>query len=93
MACMVENEDCDDPTEETVTFLYKYTDGACPKSYGFNAAKLAGMPKDVIRHAYEVNLNVYFLNTYDLTHRYVHIIINYIFIYFFSLLVKLKETL
>lgn len=54
MACMVENEDNDDPTEETVTFLYKYTDGPCPKSYGFNAAKLAGMPREIIRHAYEV---------------------------------------
>lgn len=54
MACMVENEDHEDVTEETVTFLYKYTDGPCPKSYGFNAAKLAGMPKEVIRHAYEL---------------------------------------
>lgn len=51
---MVENEDNDDPTQETVTFLYKYTDGPCPKSYGFNAAKLAGMPNEIIRRAHEV---------------------------------------
>lgn len=51
---MVENEDNDDPTQETVTFLYKYSDGACPKSYGFNAAKLAGMPNSVIKRAHEV---------------------------------------
>lgn len=51
---MVENEDNDDPTQETVTFLYKYSDGACPKSYGFNAAKLAGMPNNVIKRAHEV---------------------------------------
>lgn len=51
---MVENEDSDDPTQETVTFLYKYSDGACPKSYGFNAAKLAGMPNSVIQRAHEV---------------------------------------
>lgn len=51
---MVENENDDDPTQETVTFLYKYSDGACPKSYGFNAAKLAGMPKSVIKRAHEV---------------------------------------
>lgn len=51
---MVENEDCDDPTQETVTFLYKYTAGACPKSYGFNAAKLAGMPQNIIKNAYKV---------------------------------------
>lgn len=53
---MVENEDCDDPTQETVTFLYKYTAGACPKSYGFNAAKLAGMPHNIIKRAYTVSL-------------------------------------
>lgn len=57
MACMVENDgDNDDPTQETVTFLYKYTSGACPKSYGFNAAKLAGMPLSIIKRAYQVKL-------------------------------------
>lgn len=55
MACMVENDgDNDDPTQETVTFLYKYTSGACPKSYGFNAAKLAGMPLCIIKRAHQV---------------------------------------
>uniref|UniRef100_A0A182YHI8 DNA mismatch repair protein n=1 Tax=Anopheles stephensi TaxID=30069 RepID=A0A182YHI8_ANOST len=58
MACMVENEDGDDPTQETVTFLYRYTDGACPKSYGFNAAKLAGMPTAIIKRAYELSKTV-----------------------------------
>lgn len=58
MACMVENEDSDDPTQETVTFLYKYIDGPCPKSYGFNAAKLAGMPHSIIRRAYELSKKV-----------------------------------
>ncbi|XP_037070019.1 DNA mismatch repair protein Msh6-like isoform X2 [Pollicipes pollicipes] len=53
MACMVENENQDDPTQETITFLYKLTDGACPKSYGFNAARLAGLPADLIRHAHQ----------------------------------------
>lgn len=52
---MVENEENDDPTKETVTFLYKYSDGPCPKSYGFNAAKLAGMPFKIIKRAYEVS--------------------------------------
>ncbi|CDW51812.1 DNA mismatch repair protein Msh6 [Trichuris trichiura] len=42
MACAVENEGLDDPVEESVTFLYKLAPGPCPKSYGFNAAKLAG---------------------------------------------------
>lgn len=57
MACMVENDgDTDDPTQETVTFLYKYSDGACPKSYGFNAAKLAGMKSSIIQRAYHVSI-------------------------------------
>lgn len=72
MACMVENDtDTDDPTQETVTFLYKYTDGACPKSYGFNAAKLAGMPMSIIKRAHHVIIfhifppNIYFDNCVD----------------------------
>ncbi|XP_017268476.1 DNA mismatch repair protein Msh6 [Kryptolebias marmoratus] len=48
MACMVENE-CEDPSQETITFLYKFITGACPKSYGFNAARLANLPEEVIQ--------------------------------------------
>ncbi|KAI4873828.1 hypothetical protein NFI96_016848 [Prochilodus magdalenae] len=48
MACMVENE-CEDPSQETITFLYKFISGACPKSYGFNAARLASIPEEVIQ--------------------------------------------
>ncbi|GAA6213920.1 DNA mismatch repair protein Msh6 [Lates japonicus] len=48
MACMVENE-CEDPSQETITFLYKFITGACPKSYGFNAARLASLPEEVIQ--------------------------------------------
>ncbi|XP_026882910.2 DNA mismatch repair protein Msh6 [Electrophorus electricus] len=48
MACMVENE-CEDPSQETITFLYKFIGGACPKSYGFNAARLANIPEVVIQ--------------------------------------------
>ncbi|KAM7408922.1 hypothetical protein PAMA_002576 [Pampus argenteus] len=48
MACMVENE-CEDPSQETITFLYKFIGGACPKSYGFNAARLASLPEAVIQ--------------------------------------------
>ncbi|XP_005181193.2 probable DNA mismatch repair protein Msh6 [Musca domestica] len=58
MACMVENEDTEDPTQETVTFLYKYSAGACPKSYGFNAAKLAGMSHGIIKRAYALSKKV-----------------------------------
>lgn len=48
---MVENEASDDPTNETITFLYKFVSGACPKSYGFNAARLAGLPDEVSAHS------------------------------------------
>ena len=44
---MVENENDADPTQETITFLYKFIRGACPKSYGFNAARLANIPDQV----------------------------------------------
>nr|QIC49977.1 DNA mismatch repair protein Msh6-like protein [Actinia equina] len=49
MACMVENDDEEgDPSKETITFLYKFVKGDCPKSYGFNAARLAGIPDEII---------------------------------------------
>lgn len=37
--------------EEEVTFLYKLCDGASPKSYGINVARLAGMPTALIHVA------------------------------------------
>ncbi|XP_076260192.1 DNA mismatch repair protein Msh6 [Rhynchophorus ferrugineus] len=49
MACMVENDD--GSSEESVTLLYKLTEGRCPKSYGFNAAKLAGVIPEVVVRA------------------------------------------
>uniref|UniRef100_A0A3Q1J9U2 DNA mismatch repair protein n=2 Tax=Anabas testudineus TaxID=64144 RepID=A0A3Q1J9U2_ANATE len=52
MACMVENE-CEDPSQETITFLYKFITGACPKSYGFNAARLASLPEQVIQSGHK----------------------------------------
>lgn len=41
--------DKDDAGKETVTFLYKMWEGHCPKSYGFNVAKLAGLPAEVVQ--------------------------------------------
>ena len=43
---MVE-DDAEDPSMETITFLYKFVKGICPKSYGFNAARLAAIPDEV----------------------------------------------
>lgn len=36
---------------EEVTFLYRLTPGACPKSYGVNVARLAGLPDGVLLRA------------------------------------------
>ena len=49
---MVESEEGEEGgcEEESITFLYKFMEGACPKSYGFNAAKLAGLPLEVGGH-------------------------------------------
>ena len=43
---MVENGD-EEEEEERITFLYRFVEGACPKSYGFNVARLAGLPQRV----------------------------------------------
>lgn len=34
-----------------VTFLYNLTAGACPKSYGVNVARLAGLPSGVVNRS------------------------------------------
>lgn len=36
---------------EEVTFLYRLSPGACPKSYGVNVARLAGLPDKVLKKA------------------------------------------
>ncbi|XP_062194119.1 DNA mismatch repair protein MSH6-like isoform X2 [Phragmites australis] len=38
---------------EEVTFLYRLTLGSCPKSYGVNVARLAGIPASVLQMANE----------------------------------------
>ncbi|XP_021770096.1 DNA mismatch repair protein MSH6-like isoform X2 [Chenopodium quinoa] len=45
MACQVGKGD---RGLEEVTFLYRLTPGACPKSYGVNVARLAGIPVGVL---------------------------------------------
>ncbi|KAL7151089.1 hypothetical protein ABFS83_04G007600 [Erythranthe nasuta] len=48
MACQVEKGV--DGVDEVI-FLYKLTPGACPKSYGVNVARLAGLPDTVLQKA------------------------------------------
>lgn len=55
MACNVDNENSEDITKENVTFLYKYTAGSSSRSFGFNAAKLAGIDYGIIRRAFEIS--------------------------------------
>lgn len=57
-ACMVENDDEDKISEENVTFLYKLSEGACPKSYGFNAARLAGVPASITKRAQSIAIKL-----------------------------------
>jgi len=40
MACLAEGDN--------ITFLYTFTRGACPSSYGFHAARLGGIPDTII---------------------------------------------
>ena len=43
-----------DPSKsDVITFLYKFVKGECPNSFGLNVARMAGLPKRVIRRAAE----------------------------------------
>jgi DNA mismatch repair protein MSH6 len=44
-----------DNEELDITFLYTLGDGACPKSFGINVAKLAGLPDEVLIKAKETS--------------------------------------
>lgn len=50
MACTVTKAD-DGTGVDDVIFLYQLAAGSCPKSYGANVAKLAGLPLDVVSRA------------------------------------------
>lgn len=61
MECVVE----DTPTSQSannegdddgrVTFLYTLGEGGCPKSFGINVARLAGLPREVLSNAKRVS--------------------------------------
>ncbi|KAL9668414.1 hypothetical protein QQ045_002795 [Rhodiola kirilowii] len=59
MGCQVKEED---GGVEEVTFLYRVMPGACPKSYGVNVARLAGLPDPILQKA--SNKSVEFEATY-----------------------------
>jgi DNA mismatch repair protein MSH6 len=56
MECIVEDDSQDDvDVKSNITFLYTLGDGPCPRSFGVNVAKLAGLPDDVLRRAKNVS--------------------------------------
>ena len=56
MQCIVdETEDESDSNSHNITFLYTLGPGSCPKSFGINVAKLAGLPEEVLTNAKRVS--------------------------------------
>jgi DNA mismatch repair protein MSH6 len=62
MECLVENGDVtsrsneqNEKDESTITFLYTLGEGVCPKSFGINVARLAGLPEDVLSNAKRIS--------------------------------------
>ena len=47
-----------DTVNQSVVFLYKLKKGECPKSYGLNVAKLAGIPQKILEVAYNKSSEV-----------------------------------
>ncbi|KAF8366795.1 msh-6 [Pristionchus pacificus] len=60
MGCVVEDEDeTTEVTKEAVTFLYRLIPGVCPRSFGFNAARLAGIEEHVIRDSWSAAKRIF----------------------------------
>jgi DNA mismatch repair protein MSH6 len=64
MECLVEesdrlaaedNEEAVDGSDHNITFLYSLGAGACPKSFGINVARLAGLPEEVLADAKKIS--------------------------------------
>lgn len=56
MECIVEEDHTNDEVDKSnITFLYTLGDGACPKSFGVNVARLAGLPDDVLLRAKKIS--------------------------------------
>ncbi len=62
MECFVEENDAVNSEEKNgsakdsyITFLYTLGEGSCPKSFGINVARLAGLPEEVLEKAKRVS--------------------------------------
>ena len=53
MQCLV--DETEDEGNSNITFLYTLGPGSCPKSFGINVAKLAGLPEEVLANAKRVS--------------------------------------
>lgn len=54
MKCLVDADDTQESdAAKRVTMLYTLAEGACPRSYGLNVARRAGIPDSVIRRSAE----------------------------------------
>lgn len=50
-----EDEEEEKETKDNITFLYTLGDGACPKSFGVNVARLARLPEEVLVKAQKIS--------------------------------------
>jgi len=57
MQCVVDDDNETDSSigNSNITFLYTLGPGSCPKSFGINVAKLAGLPEEVLANAKRVS--------------------------------------
>jgi len=56
MECIVDAASkSDDQDEGNITFLYTLGKGGCPKSFGINVARLAGLPQEVLSNAKRIS--------------------------------------
>lgn len=60
MECLVEDGqsqqlDSAELDDMNITFLYMLGEGICPKSFGINVARLAGLPKEVLIKAKQIS--------------------------------------
>ena len=60
MECLVGNGEesgGQDEADHDITFLYSLGEGTCPKSFGINVARLAGLPGAVLQKAKRISSN------------------------------------
>eukprot|EP00917_Polyrhabdina_sp_WS-2016_P000712 GHVP01001542.1.p1 GENE.GHVP01001542.1~~GHVP01001542.1.p1 ORF type:complete len:1183 (+),score=247.84 GHVP01001542.1:1162-4710(+) len=46
-----------------VTFLYHFTKGVCPRSYGLNVARLAGLPDSILKYKIQIHTMIQIINS------------------------------